>query len=483
MKLEILDIEELISVNKLDVVTSPRLFSNNMIFDPNGILSNEIFGLSKSDRRNTFAYIDLRRKFIHPHVYDKVIKEIFRNIMYLVSGQKRFSIKNNELVLDNNGWTGIDELYDHWDEIDWSKHKSKRDINKSLLSNLKKSEVFIDKLLIIPPAYRDVLISGTVDNSDHVNVLNTLYTQIIRSVSMIQQGGLFVRTQYATQMKIQNMLVDVVNYFKSQISKKHGLIRQNLMGKSIDYGVRAVISAPTYNHKRYQDRMVDFEHSAVPLSQCCSLYLPFIEAWLKNFFTREIINDPNLGVYYDPETKKIITAKVIDPEIQFSDKNIKKMIDNFMLNPDNRFKLISIAVEDNRKKDKKINCLLYLKGKQITENNVQKVLQRPMTITDLLYLACVDVCEKRHAMISRYPVGTDKGIIFTNIRVQSTSDHIKLIFNNKEYSFYPKIDLKTDPSKVGTKFIDTLVISNSHLDGMGINRCPYKTSLIAGSSL
>ena len=90
-----------------------------------------------------------------------------------------------------------------------------------------------------------------------------------------------------------------------------------------------------------------------------------------------------------------------------------------------------------------------------------------MTITDILYLACVDVCEKRHSMISRYPVRTDKEIVFTKIRVQSTREHIKIIFNGKEYPYYPKIDLKTNHEMVGVQFIDTLVFSNSFLDGMG----------------
>lgn len=64
----------IIAVNKLQEIRSPRLFSNKMMYDPEGILSSEIFGISKGDRRNTFAYIDLKRHFIHPHLYAKVIK-------------------------------------------------------------------------------------------------------------------------------------------------------------------------------------------------------------------------------------------------------------------------------------------------------------------------------------------------------------------------------------------------------------------------
>jgi len=467
MKLEILDIEELISVNKLEKVTSPKLFSNNTTFDVNGILSNEIFGLSKYDRRNTYAYIELNRFFIHPHIYEKVLKNIFRGIIKLVSGQKRYVVSNNQLVEDDSGWTGIDELYKHWDQIDWSKSKSVRSTEKELVTRLDKNLIFINRLLIIPPAYRDVLLSGTKDNTDHISVLNTYYSSIMRAVTLIQQGGLFSRTQYATQSKIQDMLVNIYNYFLDQIKGKYGLIKQNLMGKSIDYGVRAVISAPTYNHNKFEDNIVDIEHAAVPISQCCSLYYPFIEAWLKNFFQREIINDPNLVSYYDTDLKHMVTAKIINPEDQFSEKNIKKMIDDYILNPDNRFKLISVSLEMPKAKNKVLKTYMGIKGKAFNKNNIESTLSRPMTVTDLLYLACVDVCEKRHVMLSRYPVGTDKGIVFNKINVQSTMNHIRLIFNGKEYKFYPDINLKLDPSKVGVQFIDTLTVSNAHLDGMG----------------
>jgi hypothetical protein len=334
--------------------------------------------------------------------------------------------------------------------------------------NLKRDQVFIDKILVSPPAYRDVMISGTVDSSDHVSEVNDLYLKLIRSVALLSEGGMFARTQYATQKNIQDTLVEIYDYYKNLISKKQGLIRKYLLGKSVDYGSRSVISAPSYNHERFEDNIIDMDHSAIPIEQCCSNFYPFIEAWVKNFFTREIINDPNVITFYNPNLKREITASIKDPEIQFSEKNVKKMINDYCLNPDNRYKVIEMdVVVPTAKEDKIIKANLLLKGKVMLENNASKQLSRQMTITDILYLACTDVCEKRHVMISRYPVGTDKGIYFNKIRVQSTRNHIKLVFNGKEYPFYPDIQLSTEHDKVGIQFIDSLVLSNAHLDGMG----------------
>lgn len=469
MKIDLLDIDRLIAVNNLPEVTSPRLFSNKMMYDPQGILSTEIFGISKGDRRNTFAYIDLKKKFIHPHIYSKVLKGgVFKGIIYAVSGQRKYTIRDGLPVEDENGWTGLQALYDHWPEIKWEKSKSADKVNKHLIANLDRDRVFIDKQLVCPPAYRDVMIAGTVDSSDHVNELNDKYVKLIRSVATLSENGIFARTQYATQMRIQETLVEIMDYFKAQISRKQGLIRKNLIGKSVDYGLRVVISAPTYNHDTINDSMVDLEHSALPISQCCSTFYPFIEAWLKNFFTREIINDPNMISFYDPKIRKEITATLKDVDIQFSEKNIRKLINDYCYNPDNRFKPITVdVVIPGEDKNKIVKASMILKGKVILKNNVSQVLNRAMTITDLLYIACVDVCEKRHIMVSRYPVGTDKGIYFSKIRVQSTTRHVKLIFNGKEYPFYPFIDLDIPHDRVGVQFIDTLVMSNAHLDGMG----------------
>ena len=467
MKINLLDVDRFISVNHIQECTSRGIFANKGMFDPNGVLSNEIFGISKSDRRGTYGFIDLKRPFIHPHVYDAVLKRLFKGVVYISSGIRKYSVKDGVLIQDDeNGWTGLASLYDHWDEIDWNKSTSSNERSLTLLKNTAKENIFVTRIVICPPFYRDVLLSNDYDSSDRVNELNKSYTSIIRMVGLLSEGGIFARRQYTTQAKIQETLVEIYDYFKTRIAGKYGMIKRYLMGKSIEFGTRSVISSFSYNNERLEDNMVDINHTALPIAQCCSTFLPFIESWVKNFFTREIINDPNLIRYYDTDKQKDVTTSIKNPELQFSEKVIKKMILDYVRNPDNRFKPIIVeAIAPNDKKDG-IHVALVLKGKQIVDKN-QNDLRRPLTITDILYLACVDVCEKRHIMVSRYPVGTDKGIFFSKIRVQSTKTHDHVIFNGIEYPFYPHIEMDTDPSKVGVQFVDTLVYSNSLLDGMG----------------
>ena len=120
MRITTFDMDEFVKINNLKEVTSPVLFERGGVPNPDGLISNEIFGVSTKSRKETFAYIDLKGHFFHPHIY-KIIKRVFRNIDKIVNGEDYYSItKEGQLVKDpENGETGIDFLYDNWEKIKW----------------------------------------------------------------------------------------------------------------------------------------------------------------------------------------------------------------------------------------------------------------------------------------------------------------------------------------------------------------------------
>jgi len=63
MKIDLFDVDEFVKINNLQPVTSPILFERGGIPNPNGLISNEIFGVSVKSRKETFAYIDLHGHF------------------------------------------------------------------------------------------------------------------------------------------------------------------------------------------------------------------------------------------------------------------------------------------------------------------------------------------------------------------------------------------------------------------------------------
>ena len=119
MKIDTFNVDTFVDINHLKEVTSPILFQHGIIPDPNGLISNEIFGVTTKSRKETFAYIDLHAHFFHPHVY-KAIRRMFRNIDKIVNGEEYYSInEEGRLVKDETGETGIEFIYNNWKKINW----------------------------------------------------------------------------------------------------------------------------------------------------------------------------------------------------------------------------------------------------------------------------------------------------------------------------------------------------------------------------
>ena len=118
MKLGLFDTEEFIDINQLQEVTSAVLFQRGDVPHPDGLISNEIFGVTTKSRKETCAYIDLHGHFFHPHIY-KALKRLFRNVEKIINGESYYRISpEGYLILDNeNGETGIEFLYDNWEKI------------------------------------------------------------------------------------------------------------------------------------------------------------------------------------------------------------------------------------------------------------------------------------------------------------------------------------------------------------------------------
>ena len=82
-------------------------------------------------------------------------------------------------------------------------------------------------------------------------------------------------------------------------------------------------------------------------------------------------------------------------------------------------------------------------------------------------MAAVESTKNAHAMITRYPIDKYSNEFFTKIRVASTKVTEPCIVNGTLYKWYPKIDEKDVGGFSGDRFVDTMVISNLYLEGIG----------------
>lgn len=470
MRIDLFDTEEYVKINNLKEITTHMLFQRGNIPHPNGLISNEIFGVTIKSRKETFAYIDLHGHFFHPHIY-KAIKRFSRKITKIVSGEEYYRIsENGDLISDDeNGETGIEFLYNNWEKISWDKVQnvaSMRNERIDMISHYKKNEVFMKYLIVIPAFYRDVMSSDSKSGSSKSDPVNGMYSKIIRLASSLKASDLIDFQFNNTNVAIQDALVEVYDYFKQKLEKKTGLIRRYLLGKNTDRAVRAVISTPLYHANRPEDLLIDYRHAGVPIYQCCAMVYPFLVRWIKNFFEKELFDAQYMKGIIDPATGRVIESYELSQDLRsiYNDEFIRKMVDTFIKDPGSRFTTFQIPTEEGK------NFVLRFQGRLYGGDHpaeMANISNRPMTWTDLLYIACEDIVKDKHLLVTRYPVTDAFGIFYTKIRILSTLETMPVEFNHTVYPFYPVVDPKASHDEVATKFIDTIEFSNSYLKGIG----------------
>lgn len=447
MKTDLVSIKEVIAINKLQKVTNPIVFGRGAIPTPDGLLSTEIFGVTSTERKETFAYIDLHGYFFHPKTY-KELKRLDRRFESIVAGTKKYVItEDGGLRLDNeNGETGLNFLYKNWEKIKFKRNDSNaRNERINFIESYDKNHHFTRYWLIMPAFYRDVNFKNHKGGKLSHNELTDMYSKLLKYANLLETVD-FEFMMYNTQFTVQQTLVNIYDHIKGKQEKKYGNMRRNLLGKSIDYGARAVISAPQFDYS--QKILVDFKHSGIPLPQLCSLFFPFLQYYLKRWFANK---QNELNGYYNDK-------KVQDLNMYYNENILKKQIDKFVFSYSDRFERVKIPFVNEEETG-------YFKFEG--EDKEGNLIERDLTWCDLIFQSMVEATADKHVWISRYPILDYFGTFPSRISVMSTKKTVYMKINGKEYDAYPNIDLSFDKTKVSTYFLDTVVMSNVYLKGLG----------------
>ena len=467
MKVDLIEMKKFISKNDLQEISNPVMYDKGYIPTTDGLLSTEIFGSNTKDRKDTYAYISLNGHFLHPFIY-KMLKRMNRKFESLVYGSKNFVIKDGVLVEDEEGQTGLEFLYKNWKDIKFERNTSRiRNERIDLLEVSHKDEIFIEYWIVIPAFYRDMNLQK---KSPGHHTINEYYSKLIRLSSILKSTNNFDFVLETTRGKVQQQLEVIYDELKSKIEKKQGLIKKSLLGKSIDYGARLVISAPTFSSDRHDEMEVDFYHTGVPLATCCTIFAPFIISWVKQFFRREFESRQNkYPITLQGKPTEYIELK--NMELYFNDELIKKQLDRFVGSYSDRFETVHLPIPEEviRKYGKLGNLILSMYGKydEADPSVSSAIIERPLTWCDIFYRAAVDVTSDKYVYITRYPLLDYFGTFTTKVSVLSTRKTIAIHIGDAIYKNYPLIELDKSKEEISTLFIDTLVMSNLYLKGLG----------------
>ena len=487
-KIHQLDQKRLIKENDLNPVTNPVMFNAGNGPTPDGLLSNEIFGITKDERSGIFSFIDLHGKFIQPYYY-KIWLKIDRNLKGCIYETENFKIDNNGyLIPDENGETGINFLIKNIDKINFK--NTKKDLFlKALMDGKKEGLLFTDAFIIIPPYYRDV--NNNADGKVGVGEINKLYVNLMNNVRALKESDDY-GLSYAGGIrgKIQDIMLEIYNWFTvgesiiggehtgSGIFKKFGVIRRSVLSKTADYSARLVLSAPNINVNRKEDLMVDLDYSAIPLSAACVISYPFMIYQLRQFFGNEF--GGKIMYPYTNAKGESLQIELDDPQLEFSDDRFDKEMNEYIHGYSNRLKAIKIPNKENK------DITLRFKGYSITEeeyaNGVRengKVIERDLTWMDIFYICACEATDDKVALISRYPIDSHFNQLYTKIHVSSMIETEPMVINGKFYKWYPKVR-QTDIGKdTSNKFIDTCSICNVYCVLMGAKIVgPYYSNIV-----
>lgn len=474
-KMEQLDQEKFVKVNELVPVTNPVMFNSINGNTSDGLLSNEIFGITQTERAGIFSYIDLDEEFIQPYYY-KIWLKIDRNLRGCIYETQNFKIDNDGyLVQDDNGETGIKFLKNNLEKLKFKK-TAKDELLKALMDGKNKGNLFTKKMVITPPYYRDVDTGS--DGKVGVGEINKLYVNLLNAVRSLKSSN-----DYGLDMaggirgRIQDIMLEIYNWYTvgesiiggehtgSGIFKKFGIQRRSVMAKTTDYSARLVLSSAKINENSIEDLMVDMDYSAIPLSACCVIAYPFIIYELRQYFNNEFGGKLTYSAIDKGELKQYTLD---NPQIAFSDDRFDKELNEYIHGYSNRIKAIEVPNIEGK------NIYMKFKGYSITEEEYKNgkrestaILDRDMTWLDLFYMCAVAATEDKTVMITRYPMDSYFNQLYTRIRVSSIIETEPMVINGKFYKWYPKIrqtDIGKDTSNM---FIDTCQIANPYCGIMG----------------
>lgn len=416
LRVNLIDPDRLVSVNDLKEISNPVFFVRNSIPTPDGLLSNEIFGITKYDRANTFAYIDLHETFLNPLIY-KMWCKVDSNIKACVHGTKSFIInENGELQEDLNGECGIAFLKNNYKKIKLKRTgSSQRDMRVSFIEKyMGTPEMFITKFIVCPAYYRDV---NTEKGHVELGQINELYRNLLISVRALKESADYgLNLNDATRGRIQEIMTQVYDWFGSGttiggekttniIPGKTGILRRAVMSKTTDYASRLVMSAPELKVERLDDIEADLDYSVLPLASACVNFLPFVVYNIRRFFENEFSGDA--AYPYINKDKSISYLHPKDYQIEFSDERIRKEINRFLTGFSNRFIPIEVPTIEG------ITVRMRFKGynmsaEEYANSDIGKlpIMERDLTWCDVLYQAASEAVKDKHILITRYPINS-----------------------------------------------------------------------------
>jgi hypothetical protein len=397
-------------------------------FHPEGLYSAAIFGaVGTSMRFEKFSYINLGMPVMHPLVYRTLMtmKGFYSEIMsgkeYAVwDAQAKDFVRSDASA----GQTGYFFFMSKWKSIDFNRTPSSKRDEKIKFLNAFKANSDVQYLYVIPAGLRDITIDA--NGREKKDECNDLYYKLI-AISNTVSASIYKASPEvydAQRVSYQNTVNQLFDMFMTIVSGKNGLYMGKWMARKVFDSTRNVITAMPTSASHIGDPSVPtVNDTAVGIYQYVKSVVALCCYQLRNKFLNDVFFSPSAPARL--VNKKTMRSVMVDAGADahdrwMTDEGLERMFNAFedasvrhqaveiaghylglvYRGPDNSFRLIH-GIDDLPEGRQKEHCT-------------------PITYTELLY-CCLYQDSKNHcALVTRYPIASDRSTFPSNIFLMST---------------------------------------------------------------
>lgn len=455
-------------------VTAPDIFERGTHhFHPEGLYSTEIFGQVGSDsRKRNFSYIDLKNEILHPLVMEclnDLKKNLYLGIMAGVIKAVWSEEEQNLVKSDSDSAeTGFEFFMQHYDKIVHKQTGSdERAVKISLLEKYKEqSEMRYH--LVMPAAYRDMEIK---DNNQRVdNEINDLYRRLIAATNVMiatQDKAPYDVPRWTAQRTARDIFDMILRILKG----KRGVMQKKYGRRTTRNSTRNVVTAMDPSSSYLKDpQNPTLKDTNISFIQTLFGALPFTLRGLKLSILEEIFPTGLEGDdvwLVDKKTKKRVLVELDSDTVDkyATTEGRKKLLKRFF-NKKLRNKPLMISghylamIYEDEENFKVIQDIDDIPAgwdrKKVT----------PMTLGDLLYVACYPQYIDKYGTMTRYPI-TEDGSVFPTRYIVTTTVKSNLKYQLDD-NWEPSTEFRNFPDRSKDAiWLNALSPHLSRLDGSG----------------
>ena len=416
----------------LKPVTSLHIFEpSSTIFKKDGLFSLEIFGPLGSDARSKLiSYVNLNIPIMHPLIYQTYIK--LKGFYGEIMSGKGYAVFDNKtkdfipLPKEQGGQTGYTFFINHMEHIKFEDRKSEsRKYRIKLIEKYGKKEHMFTEWIVLPAGLRDYTVSP--DGRPTEDEINSLYRKLLATSNMLLNNTITEDNQELfdpVRLRIQKTVFEIYSHIIALLDGKNKFIQNQWVKRAVKDGTRNVITSikPMINDLD-TDNKISSNHTIVGLYQFVKSIRPLTINKVLTKFSSKIFNQYTNEVnLVNPKTMKYETYEI---KVENRDEWLSPSgINNIM----NKLKLTNVLTSPVKIEDKYL-LLVYDDSKNIkilyNNNDIEGLDSkyiRPITYSELFYIAIEDISRNTPAFITRYPV-IEKGSIYPSYMYCKTTLH------------------------------------------------------------